>query len=837
MKTNRKDLRNLFIILSIEMAMILIAILGYGTMIMEGDYLSQHGVFPDMFRQIFYETGNILQDNVFQLGGGQNIYNYSYYGLLSPIVLISYLFPTVNMMNFMQAASGILFISTGILMYIWMRKNYSSNESLIAALIMIFVPCLLYEFQNQIVFVECLPFVLLSLMAVDKKLKTGNNAMLIIALTFTIFVNYYSSIVSLICIMTYYGYQYMAMGRKVTIKAIWQIIRPVLISILIAGVLLIPTAYVILHGIRVKHQGYCFIDLFLIPDYMELYNPSAMGITIIFIFVAVALLFNSKKIIAEKFLMIILLLFTFQPTVLYALNGGNYIRNKMSIPLWPLWILAFVLVYKKIKENKLKYKASLVIFTLLSVVAIILKNVNDNMSSWVLIVDFLFALIAIIICRFTSKKWVLPLYTILSLASFVVGMQIDIEKAASFPDDDACKQVVEKVLEDEGTYRITNNIRRQFNINKVYHNDYLSTGSYTSTQNKYYWEFYSRLFGNNDYYRNYLMLGGQHNAMFNTFMGVKYVLDDAQLQDKDYRYLYSDNNINVYENENRYPLIYGKKESVAMKDFNRMPFPYSLDCIMNNVITDYEEPDEDIIKATVDEKQLDERLYDSGRIIPYESERIKDKYEIKLKESKSYSMKLSKPITDKYLIIEFKVEQKDSDLQININGCRNLLSSKTAVYDNKNYKFKYILSSDSPLTQLDIYIKGGVYQISDVKMYTYNFDSSKVKMDKGEDIHLDYGKSEVTAKINTVEDEYLVTSFPYDEGWTIYIDGKEAEKEIVNTSFLGCKITKGQHKIRITYRSNWKTAGIVCTCVGMILFCMEVVFDIRRKSKEKYNNA
>ena len=54
------------------------------------DWMKQHIMFPDYFRNLFYETGNILPNFAMHLGGGQNIFYFAYYGFLSPIILVSY---------------------------------------------------------------------------------------------------------------------------------------------------------------------------------------------------------------------------------------------------------------------------------------------------------------------------------------------------------------------------------------------------------------------------------------------------------------------------------------------------------------------------------------------------------------------------------------------------------------------------------------------------------------------------------------------------------------------------------------------------------------------------
>ena len=56
----------------------------YGIFGAKVDWLSQHSVLPDYFRQQFYATGKLFPEFAANLGGGQNIYHFAYYGLYSP---------------------------------------------------------------------------------------------------------------------------------------------------------------------------------------------------------------------------------------------------------------------------------------------------------------------------------------------------------------------------------------------------------------------------------------------------------------------------------------------------------------------------------------------------------------------------------------------------------------------------------------------------------------------------------------------------------------------------------------------------------------------------------
>ena len=87
------------------------------------DWLSQHSVFPEYFRQLFYRTGNLLPDFAPELGGGQNIYYFAYYGLLNPLFLPSYLMPSVPMTDYVAGMAVLCVTASVCLFYYWLRSH------------------------------------------------------------------------------------------------------------------------------------------------------------------------------------------------------------------------------------------------------------------------------------------------------------------------------------------------------------------------------------------------------------------------------------------------------------------------------------------------------------------------------------------------------------------------------------------------------------------------------------------------------------------------------------------------------------------------------------------
>ena len=93
------------------------------------DWSNQHFAILEYFRTRFYATGELFPNFALHLGGGQNIYNFAYYGLYNPIQLLSYCFPHVTMAVYLQAVSILNTWLSTMLCYVWIRKWHPAKMS------------------------------------------------------------------------------------------------------------------------------------------------------------------------------------------------------------------------------------------------------------------------------------------------------------------------------------------------------------------------------------------------------------------------------------------------------------------------------------------------------------------------------------------------------------------------------------------------------------------------------------------------------------------------------------------------------------------------------------
>lgn len=216
----------------------------YGVFGANMDWISQHSVFPEYFRQQFYQTGQFFPEYAANIGGGQNIYNFSYYGLYNPIVLIAYLLPFAKMSDYLMAASVICLAASVCLLYGWLKKRRFSTEiALGVAVLFLLAGPMIYQSCHQIMFVQYMPFLLMAFSGVDRYWEKGKTGLYTLGVFLMILTSFYFSIAGMAALFLYGWYGYPKGIRK---RKLFGFLVPMIVAVLSAGVLLVPTAYAIL---------------------------------------------------------------------------------------------------------------------------------------------------------------------------------------------------------------------------------------------------------------------------------------------------------------------------------------------------------------------------------------------------------------------------------------------------------------------------------------------------------------------------------------------------------------------------------------------------------------
>ena len=795
------------------------------------DWINQHTVIPEYFRTLFYETGKILPNFSLNYGAGQNIYNLSYYGFLSPIILLSYLFPFISMVNYITITNIVIIIISGILFYNFLQNHKFNNIlSLLGALLLVLSAPFIFHMHRHIMFVNYMPFLIMALMGVDNLFNKNTKTLLIISIFLMIMTSYYYSVGGIIVIGIYFIYSYFKINDKFVfkdfIKKLGVFIIIVLISILMASILLVPTLYTLLQG---RGQSETNIDLvkILIPNlkFSKIFSGTyAIGLTVIS-FISILYLFFTKKkynIITGSCILLIL----FMPFFRFLLNGGLYLREKCFIPFIPLCIYFMIAFLKDLFENKIDIK-KFIIYLLF--IFLILYPFNVKSYSYIILICFLLVLLLY------NKK-----HNIKLVMGYILFVFITIFVIENFHEENVSKilyndifnpqieEKINKILASDKSYYRMNNLNYPTKIvNKIYSSNYFTTNIYSSTYNNYYLNFVRNVFGGSVVDYNYFLVSGNNNLLFNSYMGVKYLYSKMELKQG---YIKIDDNI--YLNENYYPLIYANSNIVSQNDFEKYKYPYSNELLMKNVVSN-KNSNNNINKFDIKKINLDYTLtYNDG----VEIKKLDEGYLLTVEDTGKLELNLNQKLINKILFISLEGLEKNScsydNINMTINDVSNILTCKTWPYDNKNNTFKFVISEDN-LDKLTINLTKGTYKITNISTFVLDYEDFKNWKEDIKPFNItSFNSSLIKGNITIDNSSYLVTSIPYDKGFKVVVNNKEVSYENINNGFLGIYLEKGNYDVEITYKSPWLNIGKLLSFIGIISFITIVLIERKNKIKK-----
>jgi len=95
---------------------------------------------------------------------------------------------------------------------------------------------------------------------------------------------------------------------------------------------------------------------------------------------------------------------------------------------------------------------------------------------------------------------------------------------------------------------------------------------------------------------------------------------------------------------------------------------------------------------------------------------------------------------------------------------------------------------------------------------------------------LDMSSDKLSGTVVASRDGYLVLSIPYDPGFTVIVDGIETEAVLFEDMMLAVPITAGEHSISISFYPQGMGAGVLVTCISILLFVGICFIEKRREN-------
>ena len=817
----------------------------YGIFGAKVDWLSHHSVLPDYFRQQFYATGKLFPEFAANLGGGQNIYHFAYYGLYSPLILPSYLLPFVKMSDYIMAVSITGLTASVLLFYYWLKsRKTDAGTAFILSLMFLLAGPMIGQYSGQIMFVDYMPFLCLALIGVDRYFEQEKSGLFTVSVFLMIMTSFYFSIGGMLSLVLYGLHRYFEQREenRVTVRSFLRdglcFVRSMILAVLMSGFFLVPTALALTGG-RSKEQNTSFASFFIPQITVERFAYSIYGIGLTTLVITVLLTGLLYRKVYEKVLTYGCVIVLVIPVFAYLLNGGLYIRDKVFIPFLPLLCYLISIYLEKCRKRELSFIAGMIpyiittIFVYMARNQFVSKGIGESIWKVLLAESILFLICYVLYCALkryhkeTKEILMLALPSVICLAvTMNTFYQMKPDRYVSrklYRDvvEEQNRQAVKEALKDDDGYYRTEQMgsddENAADLNRIWDVDQNITSIYSSAYNPDYQTFRQKTFGLEEPFRNGMMQSVSKNPVFQRMMGVRYIVSDSDVPG--YTLVKKCGTTGIYQNKDAAPVMYATDRVMTEEEYKKLTFPYNQTAFLEYAVVGEhtESSDQNIMTAyePVSLKMANNRTTGGA-------------------EQKTMQQEGQKQI----LFLRFRVDNAhpNKDVAVWINGIRNKLSAKDHVYYNENKIFTYAVPLKDGEDNISVTFGKGKYRLRHVQAYLGSLPERSELLYQSE-IQVDKKQTEdnvIQGTIRVKKDGWFITSIPYDKHFKIYIDGKETEIQKVNTAFLGCKIESGNHELKIIYHAPGTTTGKILSLIGIAGFLLVLVREKRKQKKPRY---
>ncbi len=771
---------------------------------------------------------------------GYNFYATAIYYLFNPTNLLSIFFNKNNIMIFYTL---IVFLRIGLSGFTMSKYlKYKDKEGKAILLFSIAYALMAYNvlyFYNFMYFdtVVLLPLVILGL---EKLINENKPALYIIFLTISIISNFY--IGSMVCIFSflYFIYKFICLDKeKRNKKIIWTFIISSLISGLITSFVLIPEFFELMAGkANLYGSKYTIYNKWGMDFFTSFYRLSIASYSLgeqangdpniycsLFVVVYTILFFFNKNIKTKEkvatgiFIGFFLLCFSY--------NLLDYAWQFFQKPVWYpnrySFVFSFLLIITAYKSFSNKEDIKIHRFALITVTAILIALiVNSAVYAKILDQDFSKIIFLILSCICILEyvisinlKKLIPILLIIFIlevgATTVVGVkQISfskIEPTYSKTNEDLSISF-DYIEKNDSTknnfYRLdSNNWTNINNGGSFNYNALIYFNSLRNGKTMYFLEHYGGYTVQDECSTRF----NAKNPIFTSLLGFKYIVSSSE------EYYYDKVFDSTYD-------VYKNNEALA------------LGFMMNSKIKNLKLEDKksyenssNIMSYSLGEENSSLTTFGYTSIFNYyEAKEGKTTYVYYNSQDGGYVFYKGTVKKDAFLFLNpsmigkhqvgLKVNDEEEIKSFNSNNFSPFLLKAGDKYEIK----LYFSSSKEAKENLDLYLLDYTSYINWIN-----------EMRKNELEIIKYEKDNyIKGKINVTEDKTtLFTSIPYDEGWSIYVDGKKVDYEILLDTFIGVDLTKGEHIIEFKYIPKGLILG---SLISILSLTGGVIYIKRRKN-------
>jgi len=310
------------------------------------------------------------------------------------------------------------------------------------------------------------------------------------------------------------------------------------------------------------------------------------------------------------------------------------------------------------------------------------------------------------------------------------------------------------------------------------------------------------------------------NTVFaDSFYNIKYIIDEKDNLYTNYPIIQEVNGYLIRENKNTFPFSYLVNEEI--KDFN----------VKNKNAFENQNEIYQVI-ANTDEKILEEIKIENENLINVnkneEVSEIFDFYQqIDLNKEASINYTFSSPGEGPIYMVLEKAGRRGITIVVNGNEVE-----KDAYIEYKSGVYKLGDFSKNEKIEVKLKLKNRIMAYKEACFYQE--DISKVEELKNSLVPMqitEFKNTKIKGNINvTEENATLYLGVPYEEGWTVKVNGKKVETQKVLYDQMVIDLSRGDHEIEMIY---FPRNTIIRKIVSMFTILITIILIRKQKKKEK----
>lgn len=805
---------------------------------LKAQYISLFSYLKDLIlgeNSLFYSFSKGL--------GGNIIGTFSYY-LSSPLNFLVLLFTKKSLESFIIVLLLAKIGLSGFTMYLFLSAKVLENKRTIPFVLSVCYALNSYmiNYYFNIMWLDALYLLPLVLLGIDKLLEGKKSILYLSSLLLTVFCNYYIGYMVCIFSVIYFAYKLFTQysikrDRIIMLKKTGVFIFLSILAVLITSILLIPTILDLQNTARsfgslTSNLFNNFSNIFTISsrlfigsnessnllssDNVNIYCGLLIIPLVYFYFINKTI--NKKEKIASAVIILIFICSICIPQLNYIWHGFNFPQgfpNRFSFMFIAFLIIvankSFLTEQDNIDNN---HYFILMITYLVNALFTIIHKQDINSLTNIYISCALFIVYIIILYIFNHNKYVCYKGKICLLLVLICCAEMFANVSSSYYKtftglkveyNDFIEQITEistKYESDDDFYRIDGDFNHT-DLDSLLGN-YKSVSAFLSTNNKYALEFANIagiLSSSNSY-----ELTGTNTPILNNLLGVKYIITDKRISDNytninNFQYSLSNgylygliNTTNyIYENKDALSIGYMVSKDVLYIDdkivdggfYSQL---YYQDLILKSV-TDSDENIFDLVEYSVDNYDYIVEDADGEYYIEYRKNTYAD--------------------CNTYLYLNDQLYRSDTYYGNNI----------AFVYPDEHGQIKVTFKSNKDINLLNY---------NNIFFYKLNQKNLDKAMDRLKEQQLnveEYSDGYLKGNIDVKESDILFTSIPYEDGWTILVDGQEVDYYKVLNGFIGFDLDEGYHTIEMKFFPPGLKVGAIISIISILVSFVYAFYD------------